>query len=92
SATYVMGYRIGMIVSGAGALYLADFFGSMMEAYSYLAWQKTYLIMAAVMGIGILTTLVISEPKTVVKPITQTSKNDLRLVVVFILSVLAFIL
>ena len=40
SATYVMGYRIGMIVSGAGALYLADFFGSMMEAYSYLAWQK----------------------------------------------------
>lgn len=92
SATYVMGYRIGMIVSGAGVLYLADFFGSMMEAYSYLAWQKTYLIMAAVMGIGILTTLVISEPKTVVKPITQTSKNDLRLVVVFILSVLAFIL
>lgn len=92
SATYVMGYRIGMIVSGAGALYLADFFGSTMEAYSYAAWQKTYLIMAAVMGIGVLTTLIIPEPKTVVKPVTQDSKDYVRLVMVFVLSVAAFIL
>ena len=91
SASYVMGYRMGMIVSGAGALYLADFFGSSMEAYSYAAWQKTYLIMAAVMLIGVLTTLLIREPKVAVRPITTETKDYLRLVLVFVLSVVAFI-
>ena len=28
SSTYIAGYRIGMIVAGAGALYLASYFGS----------------------------------------------------------------
>ena len=63
SACYVGGYRVGMIVSGAGALYLADFFGSTEAAYSYAAWQKTYLIMAATMLIGVMTTLAIREPQ-----------------------------
>jgi len=27
SSTYIAGYRIGMIVAGAGALYLATYFG-----------------------------------------------------------------
>ncbi len=30
SATYIAGYRIGMLASGAGALFLADYFGSEM--------------------------------------------------------------
>lgn len=40
SACYTAGYRIGMIVAGAGALYLATFFGAAEHDYSYLAWQK----------------------------------------------------
>ena len=28
SATYIAGYRIGMLVAGAGSLYLADWLGS----------------------------------------------------------------
>ena len=92
SATYVAGYRVGMIVSGAGALYLADFFGSTMEAYNYLAWQKTYLIMAAVMLIGVATTLIIREPKVAIKPITNETRDYLRLVLVFVLSVVGFII
>jgi MFS transporter, PAT family, beta-lactamase induction signal transducer AmpG len=28
SSTYIAGYRIGMVIAGAGALYLADYFGS----------------------------------------------------------------
>ncbi|MFC0820852.1 AmpG family muropeptide MFS transporter [Moraxella marmotae] len=91
SATYVMGYRIGMIVSGAGALYLADFFGSTMEAYNYAAWQKTYLIMAAVMLVGVATTLVIREPKVALKPVTQENRDYLRLVAAFFVSIIAFI-
>ena len=92
SATYVGGYRIGMIVSGAGALYLADFFGSNEAAYSYAAWQKTYLIMAAVMLIAVTTTLFIREPKYAVKKEHMNSTSDnLRLLVVFAVSVIGFI-
>lgn len=64
SAMYTTGYRIGMIVAGAGALYLADYFGSTETAYSYVAWRNTYWVMAAVMVIGVLTTLTVHEPST----------------------------
>jgi PAT family beta-lactamase induction signal transducer AmpG len=39
SATYIAGYRIGMLVAGAGSLFLADWFGSSSEIYNYQAWQ-----------------------------------------------------
>ena len=63
SASYVAGYRVGMVVSGAGSLYLADWFGSSSEAYDYTAWRDTYRLMGAVMLIGIATTLAIREPE-----------------------------
>lgn len=46
------GYRVGMLVSGAGALALADI----------LAWSTVYAIMAAFVGVGILATLIADEP------------------------------
>lgn len=64
SSTYIAGYRIGMVVAGAGALYLADLFGSEFGAYSYAAWRTTYLIMASTMLVGLITTLAIREPVT----------------------------
>lgn len=95
SASYVGGYRIGMIVSGAGALFLASRFGSTMENYSYGAWQKAYLIMAGVMLIGVITTLCLKEPVRQIgekaKERAYTTSDYARLVVVFALSVLAFI-
>lgn len=63
SATYIAGYRIGMLVSGAGALFLADHFGSSMEGYSYGAWKTTYLIMGSCMFIGVVTVLIRPEPQ-----------------------------
>lgn len=62
SATYIGGYRIGMICAGAGALFLADYFVSSLAAYNYLAWRNSYYLMAALMLIGVATTLLISEP------------------------------
>ncbi len=62
SSTYIAGYRIGMLVAGAGALYLASWFGSASGQYLYTAWKFTYLVMAAFMLIGIVTTLLIPEP------------------------------
>lgn len=91
SASYVAGYRIGMIVSGAGVLYLASHFGSTMEAYSYIAWQKSYLIMAGVMGVAVVTTLSITEPTTRPVEAGLPTSDYTRLVVVFVLAVASFI-
>ena len=52
AAWATFGYRIGMLVSGAGALALADAVG----------WQWTYTAMAGVMTLGVLLTLVMREP------------------------------
>ncbi len=63
SSTYIAGYRIGMLVAGAGALYIASILGTTKHAYSYDAWQITYFAMAITMLIGVATTLLISEPQ-----------------------------
>ena len=60
SSTYIAGYRIGMVVAGAGALFLADALGSTKGAYSYGAWQMTYGLMSLTMLVGIVTTLTIN--------------------------------
>lgn len=62
SSAYVAGYRGGMLVAGAVALYLAAGFGSTADNYVFEAWKWTYLCMAAAMTVGVATTLVISEP------------------------------
>lgn len=64
SASYIAGYRIGMLVAGAGALHLASAFGSTAQAYSYEAWMQTYLLMACIMLVGVVTTLLIREPES----------------------------
>jgi len=53
AAMIVLGYRIGMLVSGAGALYLA----------TYVGWLATYGLMAVFMTVGIATILLNPEPK-----------------------------
>jgi PAT family beta-lactamase induction signal transducer AmpG len=63
SSAYIAGYRIGMVTSGAGALFLASIFMSSPGAYSYSAWSLTYLIMASTMLVGLITTLVVREPE-----------------------------
>ena len=92
SSSYIAGYRIGMLLAGAGALFLASYFGSTMEHYNYQAWQWTYLAMASVMLIGVTTTLTIAEP------IIQSNKdnlpsqhNHLGFVLLFVMSVAGFV-
>jgi MFS transporter, PAT family, beta-lactamase induction signal transducer AmpG len=62
SSAYIAGYRVGMLVAGAGALEIAGLFESG-GGYDFDAWSKTYLVMSGVMLIGVLTTFVVSEPK-----------------------------
>lgn len=62
AAAYMTGYRLAMIMAGAGALALAAWFGSD-TGYDRLGWQQTYFIMAGLMGIGVITTLCCHEPE-----------------------------
>ena len=91
SSTYIAGYRIGMIVAGAMALFLAESLGSTAESYSYVAWQKTYYIMAAVMLIGVVTTLLVSEPNQTDNRSIHSTKDHLLFLMVFGLSVASFV-
>ena len=92
AATYNAGYRIGMIVAGAGALFLAAYLGTAKGNYIYEAWKYTYLTMAAVMLVGILTTLIIREPK-VDRVYKSYQRGDyFRLVLVFFVAVICFVL
>ncbi|MEE9597346.1 MAG: AmpG family muropeptide MFS transporter [Acidiferrobacterales bacterium] len=52
AATYILGYRLALLVAGAGAFYIAD----------YVSWSTAYLSMAVLMLIGIITVLIIREP------------------------------
>ncbi len=53
AAAYQLGYRVALIAGGAGALGLAQGFG----------WQASYWAMSALADVGIVTTLVIREPR-----------------------------
>lgn len=90
SSAYIAGYRIGMIVAGAGVLFLAESWGSTRALYSYTAWQNAYLVMALAMGLGVLTTLLIREPVLAQRE-HKPWLEHLRLLVVFMLAVLTFI-
>jgi PAT family beta-lactamase induction signal transducer AmpG len=48
AASYQLGYRIGLLSAGAGALYIADF----------TAWPVAYLTMAALMAVGLAASLI----------------------------------
>lgn len=63
AATYQAGYRIAMITAGAGALWIAAAFDPSEATYDFRPWQVAYTVMAALMLVGILTTLVIREPE-----------------------------
>ena len=51
-SAYQLGYRIALITGGAGALTIADKF----------SWHMSYATMAALVGVGVVTTLLIPEP------------------------------
>jgi PAT family beta-lactamase induction signal transducer AmpG len=53
AALWVNGYRLALLVASSGALVLADRIG----------WKATYLVLASLMGMGVLTILFSPEPK-----------------------------
>jgi MFS transporter, PAT family, beta-lactamase induction signal transducer AmpG len=68
AAAYQLGYRIAIMVASAGALWIAADFG----------WTAAYTAMAVMVGVGIATTLVISEP--VPRVAQQTLAQEQRVI------------
>jgi len=61
SSMYIAGYRIGMLIAGAGSLWLADWWGQ--DTYDVSVWANVYRTMALMMLVGIATTFIIKEPE-----------------------------
>ncbi|MEY4523717.1 MAG: hypothetical protein RIR27_793 [Pseudomonadota bacterium] len=62
AATYQTGYRLALIWSGAGVLWLAARAEAGIPGYDPAAWQFAYLCMALSIGVGVVTTLFSKEP------------------------------
>jgi PAT family beta-lactamase induction signal transducer AmpG len=60
-ASYVAAYRLGMLVSTAGALFLVSGF-ERTGLDKLAAWQAGYLAMAALVAVGVVATLIATEP------------------------------
>ena len=67
ASTYVFGYRLAMLVAGAGSLYIAD----------WLGWEAAYLAMAGLMLVGVLTVLLVTEPPHPANPAVATLERRL---------------
>ena len=61
-ASYVAAYRIGMLASTAGALFLVSGFESFFGLSRHGAWTAGYAAMAVLVLIGVATTLAATEP------------------------------
>ena len=63
AATYMVGYRLAMIVASAGALWIAAWVDPVDTGYLHDSWLIAYSVMAGLMSVGLVTTLVIREPQ-----------------------------
>ena len=89
SSLYIAGYRIAMLVAGAGSLLLASHLG--LEVYNVEVWKTVYLSMASLMFVGILTTIFSPEPN-IKRKISFLNFNDkLKFLITFILAIAIFI-
>ena len=68
AATYVLGYRLALLVAGAGAFYIAEF----------SSWESAYIAMACLMAIGVISTLFIKEPEHKIDEVTSKLEHKLE--------------
>jgi MFS transporter, PAT family, beta-lactamase induction signal transducer AmpG len=87
SSMYIAGYRVAMLASGAGSLWIASLLGN--EIYNVSIWKNVYLIMASLMIIGVITTFSLDEEKKTRKKFNIN--NQTKLLLAFIFALLGFI-
>lgn len=91
SSAYIAGYRIGMVVAGAGVLFLAAAWGSTKGGYDYGAWAAAYAVAALAMVTGLVTTALVPEPRLSDAEAPAPAGEHARLLAVFALAVAAFV-
>jgi PAT family beta-lactamase induction signal transducer AmpG len=74
-ASYVAAYRIGMLASTAGALFLVTGFEGLGLA-KHAAWTASYVVMAALVAIGIVTALAATEPARSGEAIAEHARDN----------------
>jgi PAT family beta-lactamase induction signal transducer AmpG len=83
-ASYVAAYRVGMLASTAGALFLVSGFEDLGLGKGQ-AWTAGYLAMAALVVVGIVTALIATEPESSTRAATaraaRAQDNPLKRVV-----------
>ena len=89
SSMYIAGYRIAMLVAGAGSLLLASYLG--VDIYNSNVLNTVYLTMAFLMVIGVLTTVYSPEPKVKRKISLLSFNEQFRFLITFILAIIIFI-
>jgi len=73
SASYMAGYRLAMMFASAGTLAIAAWADPGETSYQHHPWQVAYLCTAAGMLVGIISTLLITEPE-----VEQSEEADQR--------------
>ena len=88
SSMYIAGYRLAMLVGGAGSLWLASYLGA--DTYKQSVWMIVYISMSSLMFVGILTTLLSNEPN--IKRINLSKNNQhTRFLLVILFAIISFI-
>ncbi len=62
AATYMAGYRVGVIAGSTGALLIAATFDPDESVYDYASWRIAYLAMGLIMILPVIATLLMPEP------------------------------
>jgi len=74
-AAYVAAYRIGMLISTAGALFLVSGFESTGIGKT-AAWMWGYVAMAAMVGIGMIAAILATEPERSREALAETKDDN----------------
>ena len=90
SSSYIIGYRLGMITSGAGSLILASYFGAESKTYNPYAWQLTYMLMGCIQISGLICCLISPEPQGK-RNLISNNAEKIKLLFVFTIGILAVI-
>lgn len=88
AGVYIVGYRIGMLAAGAGALEISGLLSG--DGYTYFSWQVAYLAMAAIVVALMGFTLWIKEPE-VNHRLEMNHERPLMLLLHFAIMVACFI-
>jgi PAT family beta-lactamase induction signal transducer AmpG len=77
-ASYVAAYRIGMLASTAGALFLVSGFEMLLGFGRHAAWSAGYAVMAVFVLVGVATTLFAAEPEKSAAANAAHAREDKR--------------